>query len=85
LKSLEVNKAFETAYSEFKDTVSNDNSLEDEDSSGFEFVNFLLDSNNDFYGDVYNFQDYFSQEAVFDISKYSEQKLLYILVSFYQR
>lgn len=85
LKPLEANKAFETAQGEFENTVSNDNNLEDEDASGFEFVNFLLDSNNDFYGDVYNFQDYFSQEAVFDISKYSEQKLLYILVSFYQR
>lgn len=53
--------------------------------NNIEFVNFLLDSATDFYGDVYNFQDYFAQEAVFDISRFADQKLLYVLVSFYQR
>lgn len=46
---------------------------------------YFLDSAEDFYGNIYSFDSYFQQEAVFDISDNQNKKIIGLSLFFYQR
>lgn len=56
-----------------------------EEETGDTFYNYFTLDSDEFFGDVYNFETYYTQEAIFDISEFIDYPIVKVKVMPYQR